>query len=491
MEHYPVFSDFSPMEQSQYVQMEHSWSSPGSDFDFKDSCHPYVRAVSMKFPLRDHEVVDLQRMDQSLQRLDALPNASELTYMGQYNVYHPPHSFRSDSIQSDESPILAHFHRSSSPSSSCSSNSGSWNVCRNDNIFQFVEPLPTQMDINCMQGQPWASSGDMMSFQIPSPPLSGGGNTPCIALSQVQQFPEETRLGAGLEHDDSQDAHGDFEDWGELPHIVVDAEAPPLLEESVDSIVDQTYIGQGDDEDDANDSEFKPTTRTSKRSTKRRSSNASAKSRLTGSSGGTKRNSKGKTAASKFAGGTARPFPCPLTIYGCTSTFANKNEWKRHASTQHVKLGYYRCSLCPADPSPNDFNRKDLFTQHLRRLHRPTLPDFVGARYATFREKDTREHTDAEILQLQNSCWRVLRPAPPKSECLFCPRVFAGEGSWDERMEHVAGHMERSRRAGSKAMDSGSWRPDVDLRTWLAEEGLIEMDSRNQWQIGSGVPNRR
>jgi hypothetical protein len=346
------------------------------------------------------------------------------------------------------------------------------------------------MDIGCGQGQPWATTGDMLSFEIPSPPLSGGGDTPCIALSQVQHFPEEVRVGSVPEHDDSQDAHGDFEGWGELSHFAVDAEAQPLLDECLDVLVDQRYPGQTEAEDEANDSEFKPTTRTSKRNTKRRSSTASAKSRVVGNSGAMKRSSKGKTAAAKFSGGTARPFPCPLTIYGCTSTFANKNEWKRHVSTQHVKLGYYRCSLCPADPSPNDFNRKDLFTQHLRRLHRPTLPDFVGARYATFREKDTREHTEAEILELQNSCWRVLRAAPPKSECLFCTRVFTGEGSWDERMEHVAGHMERSRRAGSRAMDSGSWRPDVDLREWLMEEGLVEMESRNQWQIGSGFPNR-
>ncbi|KAI5201874.1 hypothetical protein E4T39_05028 [Aureobasidium subglaciale] len=66
-------------------------------------------------------------------------------------------------------------------------------------------------------------------------------------------------------------------------------------------------------------------------------------------------------------------YPCPFLPYGCPSTFSSKNEWKRHLNTQHLSLSTYRCDLCIPNPSSstspqqsNDFNRKDLFIQHLR-----------------------------------------------------------------------------------------------------------------------------
>ncbi|KAI4122874.1 MAG: hypothetical protein LQ347_006351, partial [Umbilicaria vellea] len=106
-----------------------------------------------------------------------------------------------------------------------------------------------------------------------------------------------------------------------------------------------------------------------------------------------------------------RPFVCTFGPYGCPSRFGSKNEWKRHVSSQHIQLGIWRCdqgdcvpqSFSPHRRSPssttgkrrgakasdpddiivvgvgapdsaagfNEFNRKDLFTQHLRRMHSP------------------------------------------------------------------------------------------------------------------------
>lgn len=37
--------------------------------------------------------------------------------------------------------------------------------------------------------------------------------------------------------------------------------------------------------------------------------------------------------------------PCPFHAFGCPAIFPSKNEWKRHALSQHLRLGFYRCSL--------------------------------------------------------------------------------------------------------------------------------------------------
>ncbi|KAH8160734.1 hypothetical protein CIB48_g7517 [Xylaria polymorpha] len=100
-----------------------------------------------------------------------------------------------------------------------------------------------------------------------------------------------------------------------------------------------------------------------------------------------------------------RPFTCIFEFAGCRSTFASKNEWKRHCASQHIVLQYWVCQQdgcaqvsnrpntpkkssgatrkrtnnCPRYPVtypstlPNGtiFNRKDLYTQHLRRMHVP------------------------------------------------------------------------------------------------------------------------
>ncbi|KAI4718282.1 hypothetical protein E4T48_05501 [Aureobasidium sp. EXF-10727] len=77
-------------------------------------------------------------------------------------------------------------------------------------------------------------------------------------------------------------------------------------------------------------------------------------------------------------------YPCPFLPYGCPASFSSKNEWKRHLNTQHLSLSTYRCDLCIPKPSSsstppqtNDFNRKDLFIQHLRRMHCENASEIV------------------------------------------------------------------------------------------------------------------
>ncbi|KAF3046386.1 hypothetical protein E8E12_006851 [Didymella heteroderae] len=186
-----------------------------------------------------------------------------------------------------------------------------------------------------------------------------------------------------------------------------------------------------------------------------------------------------------------RSFPCPLAAYNCTSTFSSKNEWKRHVSTQHIKLGFWRCDLCAPTTDPNDasvlyyndFNRKDLFTQHLRRMH---AAQGSGARH--MKEYPVNEDN---ISEHQTRCYLQLRHAPQQSICpvVGCDREFFGPTSWEERMEHVGRHMEKDKKNGSGVFDVDNWELDTALEQYLLNEDLIVWE-HGTWKIGAGKSRR-
>lgn len=224
-----------------------------------------------------------------------------------------------------------------------------------------------------------------------------------------------------------------------------------------------------------------------------------------------------------------RPFVCSFSRYGCPSTFGSKNEWKRHVSSQHLRLGIYRCDIgacvpvstttttthrrksssssrtgtghahAISDPSAvyNEFNRKDLFTQHVRRMHGPPVS-------ASRADKDA---FDASLEAVRTRCWIALRNSPPRSICGFCPTTshspssspptpttssssttttttttpgpphapsFVGATGWDERMEHVGKHLERGEDAE---------REDDGLRIWMVDEGLLKRCGDGGWRV--------
>ncbi|KAF2088135.1 hypothetical protein K490DRAFT_64809 [Saccharata proteae CBS 121410] len=241
---------------------------------------------------------------------------------------------------------------------------------------------------------------------------------------------------------------------------------------------------------------------------------------------------KSSSSVSSSSANAPRPFPCPLAAYSCTSTFASKNEWKRHVSTQHIRLGFWRCDLCPTlsvggrdddnntnedgdstnnsnTYSFNDFNRKDLFAQHLRRMHlAPTgtasLKSSAGKRQNgnsngngnSPSASTTATLREADLADALERCYCRVREAPTHSGCLFCNRTFEGKDSWSERMEHVGRHLEQSRKGnnsdgGDTAQVVGeveAWREDSQLREWLVREGLVESDGLGGWKLGNGVP---
>ena len=180
-----------------------------------------------------------------------------------------------------------------------------------------------------------------------------------------------------------------------------------------------------------------------------------------------------------------QPFNCIFANYGCEKTFGSKNEWKRHINRLHLCLDFWRCDLpgCSehnrdpqslmggnprADDGPKDFNRKDLFTQHLRRMHQQELERWSDGGAA-----------------IQERCRIVSRSPPNRGVCGFCGETFAGEGSWDECLEHVGKHFERLE--GSRQQ----WQDDEELRKWMVSERLLEQTRQGITRIGESVGGRK
>ncbi|KAL4816527.1 Sybindin-like family-domain-containing protein [Aspergillus spinulosporus] len=193
---------------------------------------------------------------------------------------------------------------------------------------------------------------------------------------------------------------------------------------------------------------------------------------------------------------TDRRFECCFARYGCESTFPSKNEWKRHVNSQHIQIGFYRCdigrcSLNNRSPSPtrlrtptssssqtpptaltlliNDFNRKDLFIQHQRRMHSPwsTNPSAPkSSRKASSASQSEKDSFEESLKAVVKRCWHQLREPPTLSHCGFCDMEFRGANAWKERMEHVARHYEKR--------DPGPEKEDLPLRKWAEDNGIRE-----------------
>ncbi|KAI1081078.1 hypothetical protein F5B20DRAFT_536696 [Whalleya microplaca] len=181
-----------------------------------------------------------------------------------------------------------------------------------------------------------------------------------------------------------------------------------------------------------------------------------------------------------IAAAHTRPFPCAFAFAGCTSTFGSKNEWKRHIASQHLCLQYYRCSSCPqttVEGKGNEFNRKDLFTQHLRRMHAPFAIKKAIAKGDSKLQVDWETH----VKEMQQSCLVTRRQPPQRSACPKpdCASVFEGPTSWDEWTEHVGRHMEKGEAA----------RLGVDrlLAKWALDEGIIERKEDGEYRLCNGT----
>ncbi|RMZ82868.1 hypothetical protein DV737_g1896, partial [Chaetothyriales sp. CBS 132003] len=187
-----------------------------------------------------------------------------------------------------------------------------------------------------------------------------------------------------------------------------------------------------------------------------------------------------------------RKFQCSFFHYGCDVTLSSKNEWKRHVSIQHLQLGFYRCDVgsCNPDLNPgvpghkrvyNDFNRKDLFTQHHRRMHKPETGPGSGVLPSGQESSADWKAFEDSLESVRQRCWVERRKPPQRSTCGFCGRVFEGEGSWNERMEHVGGHFSRD------VIEAKEEREDEDLTNWALQEAIIK-DAGNGSYVLSDQP---
>ena len=170
-----------------------------------------------------------------------------------------------------------------------------------------------------------------------------------------------------------------------------------------------------------------------------------------------------------------RPYVCVFSFAGCESTFASKNEWKRHVTTQHLCFHSWICrqGQCAkvARPLANygaEFNRKDLFTQHLKRMH---VPGSVKSG-----SKKAGRDWEEQIKYLQEHCKIEKRQAPEELRCCVegCDAKFEGANCWDERMEHVGKHLDQAsdKELAGKRVVVHQGRDEL-LVEWAIEQGIV------------------
>ncbi|RMD39558.1 hypothetical protein DV735_g5573, partial [Chaetothyriales sp. CBS 134920] len=194
-----------------------------------------------------------------------------------------------------------------------------------------------------------------------------------------------------------------------------------------------------------------------------------------------------------------RSFLCPFAAFGCESVFPTKNEWKRHTAAQHLQVDFYRCDLGVCSPSHpnqitidkghNDFNRKDLFTQHCRRMH---WDECEGLQRSKLKNKEWPTWTSKEkavfesfMAVVRERCLLDGRRPPSKSECGVCGKSFVDDDAacdntvkaWGEMMDHVGRHYEKGEHETQLQQDAG-------LREWCEEHEMGVWINGKYWLTG-------
>lgn len=176
-----------------------------------------------------------------------------------------------------------------------------------------------------------------------------------------------------------------------------------------------------------------------------------------------------------------RPFTCVFHYAGCNMTFAAKNEWKRHVLSQHLGLYFWHCTLdhCSqvnplhahgrsstpgVPPFGSIFNRKDLYTQHVRRMH-------FGADGSN---KKMSQDAEEKLKVFQEAAKKKRCELPVYMECpaVGCSKQFRGSNAWDERMEHVACHLGQAASGKEEDVFFGGDH-DPTLTNWAASPDVL------------------
>lgn len=363
------------------------------------------------------------------------------------------------------------------------------------NAYGTIPSTATQSPTGCVA----MDYGEFEPLPSPAGGSSYGFGTSCVALHEIQPLYDDGGFAAEVP------GLGLRSEAGEFKHdsTLLDNLAPEILAVDETGTASPHYDSGYSFSSSDSDSEYTPS-HSHKRGRGGAPVNSLARHKVTKRAPRVgkkhKRQNSKLTAAVAVKAGTKntpmshgndyqeRVFSCPLGPYGCPAVFPFKNEWKRHFLFQHLCLRFWRCDLCDDhEASPNDFNRKDLFTQHLRRMHvglKESHSSHKPAKASTASRArmnhqtspptpPTTEADDRRLDDARDRCLIPIREPPTEALCVLCDRPFEGKDCHEEWLEHVGKHLLDSARRGA---DNAKipWERDSALRAWLIREHLIE-----------------
>ncbi|KAH6899895.1 hypothetical protein B0T10DRAFT_10259 [Thelonectria olida] len=174
-----------------------------------------------------------------------------------------------------------------------------------------------------------------------------------------------------------------------------------------------------------------------------------------------------------------RSFICILQFAGCNDAFSSKNEWKRHVATQHLNTRFWLCThgTCKKEElhegqhvtNGRPFKRKDLFTQHARRMHVTSCSADIAKQ-----PKNRMPGLDDELQAMQEDACHKRCDTPEFMQCPGegCFRDFCGEKAWDEYLEHIASdHLDPAGKHHFPPVQFGSARDKV-FTDWASSNAV-------------------
>jgi len=165
-----------------------------------------------------------------------------------------------------------------------------------------------------------------------------------------------------------------------------------------------------------------------------------------------------------------KKYPCVFRFAGCDVCFTGKNEkkkWKKHV-TQHMQLRHWVCTASSCGE-----NRNDVPDAHspAGRVSSPLRKGRVFLRKEEFIEHAFNTHGHESVgwgFDDPDTCVRLDSVLPQSASCPGCGAQFLGKDAWDQRMEHVAAHIEE----GQYPMALRDGGPDKALVTWAASPDI-------------------